>query len=48
MEDAIRHGIDSLSQLVDYLSTGDTILEGKEEISNIVEQILFDMGDWDI
>ena len=34
--------------LVDYLSTGDTILEGKEEISNIVEQILFDMDDWDI
>ena len=34
--------------LVDYLSTGDTILEGKEEISNIVEQVLFDMDDWDI
>jgi Ran GTPase-activating protein (RanGAP) involved in mRNA processing and transport len=34
--------------LVDLLSTGDTILEGQEEISNIVEQIFFDMDTWDI
>lgn len=32
--------------LVDLLSTGDTILEGQEEITNIVEQIFFDMDDW--
>lgn len=34
--------------LVDMLSTGETIKEGKEEITNIVEQIYFDMNDWDI
>jgi hypothetical protein len=35
--------------LVDYLSyEGGTILKGKEEITNIVEQIYFDMDDWDI
>jgi hypothetical protein len=34
--------------LVDLLSTGETILEGQEEIENIVEQIFFDMDDWDI
>ena len=35
--------------LVDYLSyEGETILKGKEEITNIVEQIYFDMDDWDI
>jgi len=34
--------------LVDLLSIGDTILEGQEEIENIVEQIFFDMDDWDI
>lgn len=34
--------------LVDLLSIGDTILEGQEEIENIVEQIYFDMNDWDI
>ena len=34
--------------LVDLLSTGETILEGQEEIENIVEQIYFDMDDWDI
>lgn len=38
---------DSLS-LVDLLSIGDTILEGKEEIENIVEHIFFDMDNWDI
>ena len=26
----------------------ETILKGKEEITNIVEQIYFDMDDWDI
>ena len=36
------------SPLVDLLSTGETILEGKEEIEHIVEQIFFDMDDWDI
>lgn len=34
--------------LVDLLSTGETILEGQEEIENIVEQIFFDMDDWDM
>ena len=35
--------------LVDYLSyEGGTILKGKEEITNIVEQIYFDMDDWNI
>jgi hypothetical protein len=35
--------------LVDYLSyEGGTIMKGKEEITNIVEQIYFDMNDWDI
>ena len=34
--------------LVDLLSPGDTILEGQEEITNIVEQIFFDMDTWDI
>ena len=34
--------------LVDLLSTGDTILEGQEEITNIVEQIFFDMDNWAI
>ena len=35
--------------LVDYLSyEGGTIMKGKEEITNIVEQIYFDMDDWDI
>jgi len=34
--------------LVDLLSTGETILEGQEEIENIVEQIFFGMDDWDI
>jgi hypothetical protein len=34
--------------LVDMLTTGDTIKEGQEEIINIVEQIYFDMDDWDI
>lgn len=35
--------------LVDYLSyEGKTILKGKEEITNIVEQIYFDMDSWDI
>ena len=34
--------------LVDMLTTGETIKEGQEEISNIVEQIYFDMDDWDI
>ena len=34
--------------LVDLLSTGETILEGQEEIENIVEQIFFDMDDWEI
>lgn len=34
--------------LVDLLSTGETILEGQEEIENIVEQIFFDMDGWDI
>ncbi|MCK9273348.1 hypothetical protein M0P65_07470 [Candidatus Gracilibacteria bacterium] len=33
--------------LVDRLSIGETIVEGKEEIKNIVEQIYFDMDDWD-
>jgi len=34
--------------LVDLLSIGETIREGQEEIENIVEQIFFDMDDWDI
>ena len=34
--------------LVDLLSTGETILEGQEEIENIVEQIFFDMDEWDV
>lgn len=34
--------------LVDLLSVGETILEGIEEIENIVDQIFFDMDDWDI
>ena len=35
--------------LVDFLSyEGGTIMNGKEEITNIVEQIYFDMDDWDI
>ena len=34
--------------LVDLLSTGETILEGQEEIKNIVEQIFFDMDEWDV
>jgi hypothetical protein len=34
--------------LVDYLSQGETILDGKEEIENITEQIYFDMDEWDI
>lgn len=35
--------------LVDLLSVGsEDIKDGKEEISNIVEQIYFDMDDWDI
>ena len=34
--------------LVDMLSTCETIKEGQEEITNIVEQIYFDMDDWDI
>lgn len=34
--------------LVDLLSTGETILEGLEEIENIIEQIYFDMDAWDI
>jgi hypothetical protein len=32
--------------LVDFLSTGDTIAEGQEEIENLVEQIYFDMDSW--
>ena len=31
---------------VDFMSTGDTIAEGREEIENIVEQIYFDMDSW--
>ena len=35
--------------LVDFLSyKGGSIMKGKEEITNIVEQIYFDMDDWDI
>jgi hypothetical protein len=34
--------------LVDLLSTGETIKEGLDEIENIVEQIFFDMDDWDV
>jgi hypothetical protein len=35
--------------LVDFLSTFDeSVKEGQEEISNIVEQIYFDMDEWDI
>ena len=34
--------------LVDWLSTGNTIKEGKEEIQNIVEDIFLDMDNWDI
>ena len=32
--------------LVDWLSIGDTIAEGQEEIENLVEQIYFDMDSW--
>ena len=35
-------------QLLDHLSPYDTVEEGKEEIDNIVEQIFFDMDNWDI
>ena len=34
--------------LVDLLSTGDDISDGQGEITNIVEQIYFDMQNWDI
>ena len=35
--------------LVDLLSVGSKdIKDGKEEISNIVQQIYFDMDDWDV
>jgi len=34
--------------LVDHLSVGSTIKEGQEEIENIVEQIYFDMNEWDV
>ena len=34
--------------LIDFLSTGNTIEEGKEEIENIVEQIYFNMDKWNI
>lgn len=39
---------DDALPLVDLLSVGETILEGQEEIENIVEQIFFDMDDWEI
>jgi len=34
--------------LVDHLSVVSTIKEGQEEIENIVEQIYFDMDEWDV
>lgn len=34
--------------LVDHLSGGITIKKGQEEIENIVEQIYFDMNEWDV
>ena len=36
--------------LVDFLSyeKGDSIQSGKDEISNIVEQMYFDMSEWDL
>lgn len=34
--------------LVDLLSVGDTIKEGREEVENIVEQIYFDLDCWNI
>lgn len=43
-----RSDDDDYLPLIDLLSTGETILEGSEEIENIVEQIYFDMDDWDI
>jgi hypothetical protein len=42
-------GGDEDLKLVDHLSfNGETIKEGIEMIENIVEQIFFDMDDWDI
>ena len=32
--------------LVDFLSAGKTIKSGEEEISNIAEQLYFDMENW--
>lgn len=37
---------EDIMPLVDFLSTGDTIAEGQEEIENLVEQIYFDMDSW--
>lgn len=34
--------------LVDALTMGEIIVEGQEQIDNIVEQIYFDMNNWDI
>lgn len=34
--------------LLDFLSSSDTVKEGKEEIENIVEQIYFGMDKWEI
>ena len=39
---------DDALPLIDLLSVGETILEGQEEIENIVEQLFFDMDDWEI
>jgi hypothetical protein len=33
-------------QLLDYLSSGDTVMTGDEEIQNIVEQIYFDLDNY--
>ena len=44
----IDNGTDNRLPLVDLLCTGDDISGGQEEITNIVEQIYFDIDEWDI
>ena len=48
LDKLIENGTGNKLLLVDLLSVGDDISEGKKEITNIVEQIYFDMQNWDI
>jgi len=34
--------------LVDFLSIGPTIKEGRDEVENIIEHIFIDMDNWDV